>query len=140
MATLEKKRTEAAAGQARLSEQAYTSALQAMLWANRRIADYWRAVWEINSGLLVHPSSDRSDRESLERVGQVHELTVREIDAQRQEAAKLTEQLAEQAMAVNEPSLAVLSGVLDTAMAHLNVVKDATASNSDQPEKRLALR
>jgi len=137
MATLEKTKSGVAAIYVGLSEQAYKGALSAMLSANRRLLDYWRAVWEINFRSLASPSPDSIVRESFERSSQLLKLTVDELEAQGQESAKFTEELASQATQVRESSLAALSGVLDMAVADLNSVKSATERNLDQLKKLL---
>jgi hypothetical protein len=108
-----------------------------MLSANRRLLHYWRAVWEINSRPLASPSPASIVDDIVERASQVLKLTVDELEAQRQESAKFTEQLSSQAKYVKESSLATLSGVLDAAIADLKCVKDTTAWNLEQFQKRL---
>ncbi|MGP6190445.1 MAG: hypothetical protein ACLPSH_10280 [Vulcanimicrobiaceae bacterium] len=137
MLTLEEKKTDVHAGYAGLSDQAYSAAVFAMLSANRRLLHYWRAVWEINSRSLAPPSPASIVDDIVERAGQVLKLTVDELEAQRQESAKFTEQLSSQAKYVKESSLATLSGVLDAAIADLKCVKDTTAWNLEQLQKRL---
>ncbi|MFY9779207.1 MAG: hypothetical protein WAJ85_01695 [Candidatus Baltobacteraceae bacterium] len=136
MATPEKK-TNLAATYAELSSEAYSASVSALVSANRRLLHYWRSVWEIESRPYASVSPESSVREGLERANQVLKLTVDELQAQRQESAKFTEQLSSQASKVKESSLAALSDVLDTAITDLNCVKDATSRNFEQLKKRL---
>jgi hypothetical protein len=138
MRALERKRTDVIGASGGLSKQAYSNAVNAMLAANRRIFDYWRTVWELSTPPLAPSSSDASVHECLERARQILELTEEELRAQRQEAARVTQQLSSQGMQVKEPSLFALSGVLDAAMAEMNFVKDSTARHLELLKKRLA--
>jgi len=136
LATSEKK-SNVAAAYAELSNEAYSVSVSALVSANRRLLHYWRSVWEIESRPLNSTSPESSVREGLERANAVLKLTVDELQAQRQESAKFTEQLSAQATKVKESSLAALSDVLDTAIGDLNRVKETTARTFDQLKKRL---
>ena len=136
MATLEK-RSDVAAVYVELSNQAYSTAVGAMVAANRRLLQYWKSVWEIESRPFTSALPESTIRESFERASQVLKLTVDELHAQRQESARFTEQLSSQAAKVKESSLAALSHVLDTAIADLNCVKNTTTRSCDELKKRL---
>jgi hypothetical protein len=133
----QEKKHDVVATYAELSNETYSASVNALVSANRRLLQYWKSVWEIESRPLASISPESSVREGLERADAVLKLTVQELHAQREESAKFTELLSSQAAKVKESSLAALSDVLDTAIADLNSVRDETARNFEELKKRL---
>ena len=125
-------------GTLRERNKAYYAIVDAIAWSNYRLLDYWRRVWEINSQPHASTAPDAYLRENCARMSEVLEITAEELEVQAAKSAELSERLAAETANVQHAALEAYRGLLDTSLANLRHVEEATAGQLEEIKQRLA--
>ena len=118
--------------------KAYYLIVDAIAWSNYRLLDYWRRVWEINARPYAAFAPEAYLRESVDRANDVLELTAQELEAQAAKSVELNERLADEAAHLRRAALEAYRGLLETSMANVRHVQEATVGQVEEVTKRLA--
>jgi len=119
-----------------LGSQMYTVLVDAFAAAQQRYLGYGKSVFEVLTRPYASTALETSSRENFDRVNQLVELTVSELQQAGSSSAKLGEKLVSQNAVWQEKVLESTRGMMKTAVSNLNYVKDTTDKQIEGFTKR----
>jgi hypothetical protein len=120
-----------------LASQTYTVLVDAYAAAQQRCLGYGKSVFEVMTRPYASTALETSSRENFDRLNQIVELTVSELQQAGSTSAKLGEKLVSQNAVLQEKVLESARGIMTTAVSNLNYVKDTTDKQFEGFAKRV---
>jgi hypothetical protein len=120
-----------------LSSQAYGMFVEAYAAANQRALAYMKSLYEIASKPYPTTGPEAFVSERFDRAHQIVDLTVNEMQTTGQKNVEFAEKLFAHTAKVQESATQALRGVMQTSVANLSYVKDATETSFDGFAKRV---
>jgi hypothetical protein len=120
-----------------LTSQAYTVLVDAYAATQQRYLGYGKSIFEVLTRPYASTALETTSRENFDRVNQIVELTVSELQHAGTSAAKLGEKIVSQNAVLQEKVLESARGMMTTAISNMNFVKDTTDKQFEGFAKRV---
>jgi hypothetical protein len=120
-----------------LANETYTLLVDAIASTNHRALRCAKSVYEIASKPYTSSTPASAYRETFDRINQLIELTVHELQANGQQASELGRALMTHGARLQETWVATARGLAQASISNLNYVKDATETQVNDFAKRV---
>jgi len=120
-----------------LSNQGSKLYVEATATAQKHFLDYLRSISEVLARPYSPATFDGGLRESFDRAGQIHSITVTAVQTTSQKNAEFAEKAAAHVSKVQDSVFHSARGLWSTGLSNLNYVKDTTNAQLDTFAKRV---